>query len=131
MLGSACLAGVRPNRALLLGPISLACAMPSPLVASTTLEQPLPAALMSQSNQLRMSLCKTSGLYRFAKSVVKFRLYLFTLPLIAVLASPVRSYAAPNRGARFFQFGIFGIAGNDRAGTKRPASTAFACAEEL
>src|SRR5712691_120075 len=102
-LGSGRLVAMMPRFLLLLGPISLSWAMPSRLVGSTRLEQVDVPGRKSQSDQLRVSLCSTSGLYRFAKSVVKFRLYLFTLPLSAVFASPVRSYTTPNRGARFFQ----------------------------
>src|SRR5712691_261595 len=103
MSGSGCRAGVRPNRLLLLGPISLFWAMPSLLVGSARLEHVDVPGRKSQSDQLRVSLCSTSGLYRFAKSVVKFRLYLLTLPLSAVFASPVRLYTVPNRGATSFQ----------------------------
>ena len=58
-------------------------------------------------------------------------MYLLMLPLSAVFASPVRSYTMLKRGARFFQFGMSGTSPNDRAGTKRPGSTARAWISEL
>src|ERR1700680_507944 len=48
-------------------------------------------------------------------------MYLLTLALIAVLASPLRSYTAANRGETLFQFGMSGIVGWQNAATKRPA----------
>ena len=46
--------------------------------------------MKSQSDQLRVSVCSTVGLYLLAKSVVKLRLYLLRPNLTAVFASPVR-----------------------------------------
>ena len=62
MLGSAWRAGARPKLRLLLGPISLSCAMPSLLVDNTRVEQVDVPGRKSQSDQLRVSLCSTSGL---------------------------------------------------------------------
>ena len=56
MFGSGLRSDRSPNVELELGPISLSCTMPSPLVGSTTPEQAVPAALMGQSNQFRFSL---------------------------------------------------------------------------
>ena len=56
MLGSKSrLLEAKPKLGVLLWPISLSCAMLSPLLASATLLHPVPAALMSQSNQFRVS----------------------------------------------------------------------------
>ena len=46
--------------------------------------------------------------------------------LIAVFALPVGSHTMPNRGLRSFQFGTSVRAGNERAGTSRPAGTSVA-----
>jgi hypothetical protein len=56
MPGAGLMSARWPKRAFPLGPISLSCAMSSPLVARARPEQALPAGLMSQSNQLRVSL---------------------------------------------------------------------------
>src|SRR3954462_14344425 len=76
MFGSGCRAGASPKLLLLLGPISLSCAMPSRLVGRVCAEQVDVPRMKSQSDQLRVSVCSTVGLYLLAKSVVKLRLYL-------------------------------------------------------
>ena len=55
MFGSKSRSACSPKRGLLLGPISLFWATLSPLVGSDRLEQPVPAALISQSNQFLVS----------------------------------------------------------------------------
>ena len=61
IFGSARRVASTPRFRLLLGPISLSCAMPSPLVANDRPEQVEVPGLKSQSDQLRVSLCSASG----------------------------------------------------------------------
>src|SRR5262249_52797496 len=95
--------------------------MPSVLLAARP--SSLSSAMSSRLRSLHVtiSLVSTIGLYLVGKFVASCCMYLPKLPLIAVLPSPNRSYAAPNRGAVFFQFGRSGIAAKLRSGTKRPA----------
>ena len=67
-----------PNALLLLGPISLSCAMSSRF----------------RSFHVRLSLARNIGLYALTLSVANLLTYLLTLPLMAVLPSPNRSYDA-------------------------------------
>src|SRR6266550_6063589 len=111
MFGSGLRSGRTPKVALLVGPISLFCAMLSKLVARETAEQPVPAALMSQSNQLRLSFC-APGAYRLANPPVWGSQNLLQPNFNAVLPFPNTSYAALNRGARSpIQFGVFFVTG--------------------
>src|ERR1700680_4791885 len=90
-----------PKFALLLGPISLLCAMPSPLVGRTWVEQVEVPGIKLQSNQLRRSLTWSKGLERVARSVARHSMYLLAENLSAVFASPWRSYTAPKRETTF------------------------------
>src|SRR5882672_4374734 len=98
-----------PNRLLLLGPISLSCAMSSPL----------------RSVHVRLSLARNIGLYALTLSVANLLTYLLTLPLIAVLPSPQRSYDTPKRGDRSLNAGTC-TSSKCRAGTNRPAGASCA-----
>src|SRR5215510_8433581 len=98
-----------PNELLLLGPISLSCAMSSPL----------------RSFHVRLSLARNIGLYALTLSVANWLTYLLTLPLTAVLPSPNRSYETPKRGERSLYDGTC-TSSKWRAGTKRP--TPASCA---
>ena len=75
-----------------------------------------------RSFQLRVSLTVVNGSYRFAHPPAHGSMYLLTLPLIAVLALPNRSYTAAKRGAMSVQFGWFGTSSRQNAGVNRPAS---------
>src|SRR6266404_830111 len=81
-----------PKFAFVLGPISLSWAMSSPF----------------RSLHVRGSLTVVNGSYRLAQPPAHGSMYLLTLPLIAVLASPNTSYTALNRGDTLFQFGWLG-----------------------
>src|SRR5712691_9597991 len=98
-----------PNELLLLGPISLSCAMSSPL----------------RSFHVRLSVARNIGLYALTLSVANWLTYLLTLPLTAVLPSPNRSYDTPKRGDRSLYDGTC-TSSKCRAGTKRP--TPASCA---
>src|SRR5439155_24424143 len=82
-----------PKFGLLLGPISLSCAMSSPLVS-------LP---------VRVSVKFATGLNRFANVLASGVMYFPKLALSAVLPLPKRSYARPSRGAQDFQHVIPGF----------------------
>src|SRR5262245_54984025 len=89
-----------------LGPISLSCAILSRFT----------------SVQVRTAVSESIGLFIDGDPVALFWTYVLTLTLIAVRPLPNRSYDAPKRGERLFQFGMSGTASKDRAGTKRPAA---------
>src|SRR5260221_13275881 len=74
-----------------------------------------------KSRHVRVSVSEIIGLYCAANAVAAFCAYLLTLTLSAALASPKMSYTTPRRGEMLYQFGRFGMAGNVRAGTNRPA----------
>jgi hypothetical protein len=81
-----------PKLAFPLGPISWSWAMSSPLVASPTPEQAVPAALRAQSNQFRVSLRAPASAYPQMMSCgVICSLYFPALILSAVRPSPNRS----------------------------------------
>src|SRR5215510_6706402 len=103
-----------PNALLLLGPISLSWAMSSRL----------------RSFHVRLSLARNIGLYALTLSVANLLTYLLTLPLIAVLPSPNRSYETPKRGDRSLNDGTC-TSSKCRAGTKRPAGASCARMYEL
>src|SRR5258708_91542 len=111
-LGSGTFVTRVPKPGFRLGPISLSSAIPSPF----------------RSVQLRCSTVDVfendadgTGLYDCALDVKSIVGYLPTLPLMAVLPSPSKSYDPPKRSETSFQFGTLSYSGKFRAGTKRPA----------
>src|SRR5687768_17295321 len=115
MSGSAFRLRRTPKLALLVGPISISCAISSPF----------------RSSQLRGSLAIDTGLYVEAKPGPCDCTYFPIVPLIAVLPLPNRSYDAPNLGETSFQFGTLGTRANRRSGTNRPAGEICSGTSEL
>src|SRR5260370_40887875 len=82
---------ILPKFGLLLGPISLSCAIPSPLVGRFR-----PAR--SVSVQVRVSVKVAIGLKRLANVLTSGVMYLPKLAFRAVFPLPNRSYTMPSRG---------------------------------
>ena len=98
--------GVPPSTSLVWIEPSALRIVPSPL--------PIPIGGRA-SDQVRVCVEPLMLLKVCAKPAAWAATYLPTLPLSAVLPSPVRSYDAANRTAQSFQFGTSGTAAKSRA----------------